>query len=89
MVSLDAEGRAEGILYEDDGEGYDYQAGDYLLTTYSAVQLGDRVEVSVASEEGIRERPVRALTVIVITDGGTFEGSGADGSTIPVSLGGP
>ena len=88
IVSLDAEGRAEGVLYEDDGEGYGYQAGDYLLTTYSAVQSGDRVEVSVASEEGGRERPARTVNVIVITDGGSFQASGADGSIIGVSLGG-
>ncbi|MDH3653410.1 MAG: DUF5110 domain-containing protein [Myxococcales bacterium] len=88
MVSLDAEGRATGVLYEDDGEGYGYQTGDYLLTTYSAVQSGDRVEVGVASEEGERERPARMVTVIVVTDSGSFQASGADGSTIGVSLGG-
>ena len=88
MVSLDADGRAEGVLYEDDGDGYGYKTGDYLLTTYSAVRSGDRVEVSVASEEGARERLARMVTVIVITDGGSFQGSGADGSTISVSLSG-
>lgn len=86
MVSLDAEGRAEGRLYEDDGDGYGYQSGDYLLTTYSAVRSGDVVEVGVKEEEGERERPARMVTVIVITDNGSFQGSGADGSTISVSL---
>ncbi|MGB5283566.1 MAG: DUF5110 domain-containing protein [Polyangiales bacterium] len=84
MVSLDAEGRAEGRLYEDDG--YGYQSGGYLLTTYSAVRSGDVVEVGVEEEEGERERPARMVTVIVITDNGSFQGSGADGSTISVSL---
>jgi alpha-glucosidase len=88
MVSLDAEGRAEGVLYEDDGEGYGYEAGDYLLTTYAAVRSGDRVEISVASEEGDRERPARMVTVMVITNSGSFQASGADGSVIGVSLGG-
>ena len=86
MVSLNAEGRAEGRLYEDDGDGYGYQSGDYLLTTYSAVRSGDVVELGVEEEEGERERPARMVEVIVITDKGSFEGSGTDGSTISVSL---
>jgi alpha-glucosidase len=86
LVSLDAEGRAEGLLYEDAGEGYGYQAGDYLLTSYAAEQVGDEVRVRIASEDGERPRPDRVVEVTVITDGGTFEGSGSETSTITVSL---
>ena len=86
MVSLDADGRAQGVLYEDAGEGYGYQEGDYLLTTYSAEQVGDTVEVRIASEEGDRERPERIIDVVIVTDSGTFEGSGSETSTIVVSL---
>jgi alpha-glucosidase len=86
VVSLDADGQAEGLLYEDDGEGYGYQAGDYLLTRYAATQSGETVEVRVDSEEGDRGRPNRAVEVVVVTDAGSFEGSGVDGSTITVSL---
>jgi alpha-glucosidase len=86
MVSLDADGRAQGVLYEDAGEGYGYQEGDYLLTAYSAEQVGDTVEVRIASEEGARERPERIIDVVIVTDSGTFEGSGSETSTIVVSL---
>ena len=86
LVSLDAEGNAEGVLYEDAGEGYGYQEGDYLLTTYAAAQDGDVVEVTVVSEEGDRERPDRTVQVVVVTDTGTFEGSGAEGSGIRIPL---
>ena len=86
LVSLDANGRAEGQLYEDDGEGYGYETGDYLLTRYAAEQSGDVVEVRVASEDGDRERPSRTVDVVIITDAGRFEGSGVDGSTITVSV---
>ena len=86
LVSLDADGRARGVLYEDAGEGYGYQEGDYLLTTYSAEQLGNTVEVRIASEEGDRNRPERTVDVVVVTDSGTFEGSGSETSTIIVSL---
>ncbi len=85
-VSLNAQGRAEGVLYEDAGEGYGYQAGDYLLTTYTAEQVDNTVEVRIASEEGDRERPERTVDIMVVTDSGTFEGSGSETSTIIVSL---
>jgi alpha-glucosidase len=86
LVSLDAHGRAEGALYEDAGDGYAYQNGDYLLTTYSAEQVGGEVRVRVESEEGDRLRPERTVRVIVVTDDGAFEGSGSEASTITVPL---
>jgi alpha-glucosidase len=86
VVSLNAQGRAEGTLYEDSGEGYGYQAGDYLLTTYSAQRVDDTVEVRIASEEGDRARPERTIDIVVVTDSATFEGSGSETSTIVVSL---
>lgn len=86
IVSLDANGRAEGVLYEDDGDGYGYQNGNYLLTRYAAEQSGSLVEVRVAAEEGERERPSRAVEVVVVTDSGSYQGSGTDGSPISVSL---
>lgn len=86
IVSLDASGRAEGILYEDDGEGYAYVDGDYLLTTYVAEQTGDTVVVSVAREEGDRQRPVRTVNVTVVTNDGAFDGSGSETTGITVDL---
>jgi alpha-glucosidase len=86
VVSLDADGHAQGVLYEDAGEGYGYQEGDYLLTTYSAEQVGDTVELRIASEEGDRERPERIIDIVVVTNSGTFEGSGSETSTIIISL---
>ena len=86
LVSLDAEGRAEGILYEDDGDGYGYTQGDYLLTTYVAEQTGNAVVVRVDAEEGNRERPDRTVNVTVITDEGTFDGSGSEAEGITIDL---
>jgi alpha-glucosidase len=86
VISLDAEGRAQGVLYEDAGEGYGYQTGDYLLTTYTAEQVDNTVEVRIASEEGDRERPERTIDIMVVTDSGTFAGSGSETSTVIVLL---
>ncbi|KPK16512.1 MAG: hypothetical protein AMJ62_05365 [Myxococcales bacterium SG8_38] len=86
LVSLDADGRAHGVLYEDDGEGYEYLARDYLLTTYTAERVGQTVEVQIGGAEGERERPDRTVEVVVVTDGGSFRGAGPETGTITVSL---
>jgi alpha-glucosidase len=86
IVSLDAEGRARGVLYEDAGEGYGYEEGDYLLTTYAAEQTAEEVLVRIEAEEGARSRPDRTVNVMVVTDDGTFEGSGSEAVGITVSV---
>jgi alpha-glucosidase len=86
MVSLDAEGRARGFLYEDAGDGYGYQEGDYLLTTYAAERVGQTVEVRIEAEEGQRVRPERSVEVVVVTDSGLYQQRGPETSTIVVPL---
>jgi len=66
LVCLDKEGRAAGQLYEDDGDGFGYQHGDYLLTTYRAESHGDRVDVTVAATEGSRPRSQREVVIEVV-----------------------
>jgi alpha-glucosidase len=68
LVCLDKEGRATGQLYEDDGDGFGYLRGDYLLTTYRAESRGDQVEVTVAVSEGSRPRSKRNVAIEVINE---------------------
>lgn len=63
-------GKAEGILYEDDADGFSFQDGQYLLTTYEAQQVsienvrdGSEVVVRVTRSEGKWTRPDRQLHV--------------------------
>lgn len=86
LVCLDAEGRATGRLYEDAGDGYGYQQGDYLATTYTAVRTGDQVLVSIAQVEGQRLRPSRSVVVRVIGEHGVVEASGVDGQPVRLAL---
>jgi alpha-glucosidase len=86
LVSLDAQGRAAGRLFEDDGDGYGYQNGDFLLTFYEAVRAGDEVTVTVTRTEGRRPRPARRIVVQVVGDSGTFEASGPDGQSIRIRI---
>jgi len=84
LVALDEQGRASGRLYEDDGDGYAYRDGDYLLTTYAAVKKGGDVIVTVAQAEGKRPRPARRLVVQVLTDAGPIETEGVDGRPLTI-----
>jgi alpha-glucosidase len=79
VISLDARGQASGQLYEDDGDGWAYQKGNYLLTTYHAAQNGDKVDVTVARAEGRRARPARTVAIEVIGADGRVTRSTATG----------
>jgi alpha-glucosidase len=69
LVCLDARGRAEGRLYEDDGEGFAYRKANYLLTTYQASLKKGRLVVSVASAQGKRPRPPRTVQIQAVGRG--------------------
>jgi alpha-glucosidase len=86
LVCLDENGMAEGVLYEDAGEGYGYQNGDYLLTKYSAVSKDGKVIVKIALEEGKMKRPDREVVVEVVTEDGVVMGKGIEKRVIKINL---
>lgn len=87
LISLDKTGDATGKLYEDSGDGYGYQEGDYLLTEYNATLNNNKVTVTVQSQSGERARPNRSIKVIVVGNGCTLgEAEGVDGKSITVPL---
>ena len=86
LVSLDSRGRASGRLFEDAGDGYGYEDGDYLLTSYQAETRGETVVVTTERAEGRRPRPNRTIVIEIVTESGTFRGSGIDGQPIIVPL---
>lgn len=81
-VSLDASGQATGTLYEDAGDGFGYQKGEYLLSTYKASTQGDKVIVELAGSEGSMARPKRDLKVLIVKDGWHYTGTGVDGQKL-------
>ena len=74
LVCLDGNGRAEGTLYEDAGDGYGYKQGEFLLTIYTAEKTGDDVVVTIKREEGDMKRPERETRIQIVTKKGTVEG---------------
>jgi alpha-glucosidase len=64
LVAPDAHGHAEGWLYEDAGDGYGYQHGQYRRTHFIADTNGRTLKVRVAGAEGSWEPPAnRRYTV--------------------------
>lgn len=100
LVSLDAEGKAEGSLYEDAGDGYGYRTGEYLLTRYKAIREGKTVTISTASTEGGLARPGRQVEIRLLLDArpgkdatghattiaGVVVGEGRDGEAVRITL---
>jgi alpha-glucosidase len=85
LVSLDAKGEARGDLYEDAGDGYGYQYGEYRLTRYRAKRHGGQVKIDMEKVEGELPAPRREIKVQIVTDHGVVAGEGADGN-VTVSL---
>jgi len=85
-ICLDQDGKAEGTLYEDAGDGFAHERGGFLRTTYSATTDGTRVKVAIADKQGAMVRPARQLQVIILKDGWFYPAAGVDGQAISVDL---
>ena len=66
IVHLDANGEAFGTLYEDEGEGFGYMLGEYLVTNFKATNKNGKVTVEVVSQDGKLEMPGREIRVKVV-----------------------
>lgn len=65
-------GKAEGVLFEDDGDGYEFTRGNYLLTYYTAELESSVVTIKVNNTEGSWKRPKRRLHVQLLLGGGAM-----------------
>ncbi|KAF2308919.1 hypothetical protein GH714_024092 [Hevea brasiliensis] len=83
VVALDENGQAKGVLFEDDGDGYEFTKGGYLLTHYVAESRNSVVIVRVSEIEGSWKRPKRRLQVLLLLGGGAMiEAWGMDGGFV-------
>jgi alpha-glucosidase len=85
VISPAADGTAAGTLYEDAGDGYDYQKGGYRLTSYYASTTnGDLVVTSTSSGNWPPAR--RSVVLRVLWKGQELTGTGLEGQPIHVQL---
>ena len=73
LVCLDEKGHASGQLYEDQGDGFGYQSGQYRLTTYSAERNNGKVNIKISGQEGNWPQPQREAAIEVIDQEGQRE----------------
>ncbi|KAK3126893.1 hypothetical protein QOZ80_7AG0564620 [Eleusine coracana subsp. coracana] len=87
IIALDENGKAEGVLFEDAGDGYTFTQGDYLLTYYVAELHSSMVTVRVLKSEGSWTRPNRNLKINILLGGGAMISSnGVDGQEVHLTL---
>ncbi|KAK9669054.1 hypothetical protein RND81_13G106000 [Saponaria officinalis] len=87
LVALDEHGRAEGVLFEDDGDGYEFMIGNYLLTYYTAQLHSSAVTIKVSKTEGSWKRPNRRLHVQLLLGGGAkIDSWGTDGQDVQITM---
>ncbi|KAJ8754377.1 hypothetical protein K2173_002828 [Erythroxylum novogranatense] len=87
IVALNEHGQSEGLLYEDDGDGYEFTKGEYLLTYYVAELQSSVVSIRVSKSEGSWKRPKRRLHVQLLLGGGAMIDSwGMDGDIIQLVM---
>ncbi|KAL6985598.1 alpha-glucosidase [Sarracenia purpurea var. burkii] len=87
LVALDEHGKAKGVLFEDDGDGYEFIGGGYLLTTYAAELESSVVTVRILDTEGSLRRPKRRLHVQLLLGGcAVLDAWGIDGEVLQVTV---
>lgn len=88
FVCLDENGKAEGELYWDAGDGWAFQCGDYSLLTFRAERSGNNVEIKLASKEGKWkiEKEIKKIDVELILNGKVYKGSGSLSKGIKVEV---
>lgn len=65
-------GKAKGLLFEDDGDGYGYTKGSFLVTHYIAERHSSTVTVKISKIEGDWQRPKRRVHVQLLLGGGAM-----------------
>jgi len=86
LVSLDKNGLAAGTLYEDAGDGFQYQKGEYRNNSFTARQNGSTINVTIAPKDGKLKPTNRKYKVFVVTDKGAHESLWMIGNSIKIEL---
>jgi alpha-glucosidase len=66
LVSLDEKGEATGTMYEDAGEGFGHEKGEFLRSTFKASRVGGEVQVAVTGEGSWKPPAGRSYKVVVL-----------------------
>jgi alpha-glucosidase len=78
IVCLNEKGKAEGKLYLDAGDGFDYKKDDYSLITFTAEKKGSDVVIKISDKKGRRnfEKDINKISAEVIIGGKVYKANG-------------
>lgn len=79
LVNPDADGKACGWLYEDEGDGYNYKKGIYARYRLSAESVGNTLTLKISKTEGGMERPPREIRIGLVRGGKIFFSEWSEG----------
>jgi alpha-glucosidase len=85
VICLDDKGAAAGTLYEDAGDGFGYQKGDYRQTRFAAKQQGNRVTVTL-EPKGKMPKLNRNVSIELVTEKGIVKAEGRESQPIEIKL---
>lgn len=86
LVNLDGAGEASGRLYEDEGEGFGFNDGEYADYLLSAVSDGNEVTVRLSQTGGNMKKDARKLRVGLVTQDGIVYSSWMEGDVVRVGM---
>lgn len=87
VVCPNKEGKAEGSLYWDKGDGWEFQKGDYKLLTFKAQQeKKDEFSVKLVNSEGNGKMNIETIKVEVFYNGKIYRTSGKLSDTLKVKI---
>ena len=84
FINPDATGYAEGRLYEDAGDGYEYKHGDYSTYVFRAQEENGLLTVKMTQVAGNRKHDGRKIRLAVVADGKIFYSAWQDAVEQPV-----
>ena len=86
IVALDESGAAEGHLYEDAGDGFDFQTGGFTLYRFSASTTANQTLIDVEHVGGDDTPQARTWNIRVLTGNGASVDATAFGATPDLSI---
>jgi len=73
FVSLNENGKATGVLYEDANDGFRYKKGEYALWSFSAETKDNIVSILVHQTAGLNKPRMKKIKIKVITNSKVIE----------------
>jgi alpha-glucosidase len=86
LVSPDGNGEANGTLYEDAGDGFQYRKGEYRNYSFTARQKGNTMNLMIIPKNGKLKNANRKYKVCVVTDKGMYESDWTKGNKVSVEI---